>query len=133
METILRIEEHSEKVGRHSRAGYRVITDQQEVVLLIDDQDQCCEQWGYFWSEDDTQSFIGAKLLDVRLTDTALSERRLAEEDVSDCATHEGAIMFVTLDTDRGPLQFVAYNEHNGYYGHEAFVRSRQLTHETVL
>lgn len=41
--------------------------------------------------------------------------------------------MFVDLITDRGVLQFVAYNEQNGYYGHLAKVESRQLTHEETL
>jgi hypothetical protein len=39
----------------------------------------------------------------------------------------------VNIDTDRGQLQFVAYNEHNGYYGHNAVVVSKQLTHEECL
>jgi len=41
--------------------------------------------------------------------------------------------MFVDLKTDRGKLQFVAYNEHNGYYGHEAEVICNQLNHSEVL
>lgn len=30
-------------------------------------------------------------------------------------------------------MQFVAYNAHNGYYGHQARVVSKQLKHEVCL
>ena len=32
-----------------------------------------------------------------------------------------------------GYLQFVAYNSHNGYYGHEAVLISKQLNYEEDL
>ncbi len=38
--------------------------------------------------------------------------------------------MFVNLETNKGTLQFVAYNEHNGHYGHEAKVTCKQLACE---
>ena len=34
--------------------------------------------------------------------------------------------MFVNINTSNGALQFAAYNEHNGYYGHEAVVISEK-------
>ena len=45
----------------------------------------------------------------------------------------EGGVMFVNITTSKGVLQFVAYNEHNGYYGHSACVISKQLNHEECL
>jgi tRNA(Ile2) C34 agmatinyltransferase TiaS len=48
-------------------------------------------------------------------------------------ADFEGGVMFVNIETNEGTLQFVAYNEHNGYYGHIAKVQSMQLSHEVVL
>ena len=44
-----------------------------------------------------------------------------------------GGAMFVNLETSEGLLQFVAYNAHNGYYGHEAVLVSKQLNHEERL
>ena len=41
--------------------------------------------------------------------------------------------MFVNVETDKGLLQFVAYNEHNGYYGHEACVISKHLNESEYL
>ena len=32
-----------------------------------------------------------------------------------------------------GTLQFTAYNEHNGYYSHDAFVISNQIKYEISL
>ncbi len=111
------------------REGYEVTTNFQVISLLIDNQQNCCESWGYFWSNDNPQDFIGATLRDITLTDTLLNTEKLGDIGGLD----EGGVMFVTLDTDKGQLQFVAYNGHNGYYGHTATVKSRQLSHSAVL
>jgi hypothetical protein len=121
METILSIKE--------TYGGYDVQTTEQVVELRIKGDTICCENFGYFMSEDDLPQFIGAQLLKVEITDTALKTYLLPEG-------HEyrwTACLFVTLTTSKGPLQFVAYNNHNGYYGHNASVCSKQLTHEEIL
>lgn len=33
--------------------------------------------------------------------------------------------MFINVETTRGLLQFAAYNEHNGYYGHDVLLVSK--------
>jgi hypothetical protein len=109
--------------------GYVITTDKQIIKLLIDNGQGCCENWGYFMSEDDLGGFIGAEIIDISVTDTALKTEQLKDFDF-DCG---GGVMFVNINTDKGLLQFVAYNEHNGYYGHEAVVISEQLTHYECL
>jgi hypothetical protein len=79
-------------------------------------------------SEDDFSEFIGANIIDLAITDTCLNTKKLEEEEL-----YEPDLMFVNLNTDKGLLQFVAYNSHNGYYGHSAVVVSEQLFHEEVL
>lgn len=106
--------------------GYVIETTKQTIKLGIGNEQSCCESWGYFMSEDDVQSFVGTTLLDIKLTDTALNT-------VQKCSVYDGGIMFVDLITDNGVLQFVAYNEHNGYYGHTAIVLSEQLMNEETL
>lgn len=106
--------------------GYRITTDKQSVKLLISNDKCCCEYWGYFMSEDNLSRFIGAELLDISLTDTELNTKNHVD-------IYEGDVMFVNLNTSEGLLQFVAYNDHNGYYGHSACVISEQLNHETTL
>jgi hypothetical protein len=96
---------------------------------MISNYQSCCESWGHFLSEDNPAEFIGATLVDVKITDELLNKKRLSELDYLD----EGGVMFVDIETDRGVLQFVAYNSHNGYYSHSATVESKQLTHETYL
>lgn len=36
-----------------------------------------------------------------------------------------GSAMFINVETTKGLLQFVAYNEHNGYYEHEVKLVSK--------
>ena len=131
MEKILRIEETNFKTKENdwnSYEGYQIITDKQTIKLGISDGQYCCERSGYFMSEDDFSEFIGANIIDLAITDTCLNTKKLEEEEL-----YEPDLMFVNLNTDKGLLQFVAYNSHNGYYGHSAVVVSEQLFHEEVL
>lgn len=108
--------------------GYKITTTNQEIFILIENCQSCCENWGYITSEDEAyfNNYIGSELLRVELTDTEL---RNYELDTS----WGGDAMFVDLVTSEGVLQFVLYNLHNGYYGHEVLVISEQLNHSEIL
>ena len=79
----------------------------------IEDGQSCCENWGHITSEDNFEDFIGAELISVAGVDSKLDHVEVPD-------IYEGDIMFVNFNTSAGVLQFVAYNEHNGYYSHEA-------------
>lgn len=138
-EMITAISEYESSNEWDAEAGFKITTDQQTITLAIDDRASCCETWGYFLTEDDTEKFVGAHLLGIKITDTNRSNRNFTSgwDEVKDSKPTEhldsGDVMFVDIQTDRGTLQFVAYNAHNGYYGHEARVTSTQLTESRTL
>lgn len=137
-ELIEAIEEWSGQAKYHAEAGFQIKTNQQVVTLAIDDESSCCESWGYFLTEQDATKFVGAELRGIQITDTNRSGRKFVTDYTSkysenDIHLDEGDVMFVDIETDRGVLQFVAYNSHNGYYGHTARVSSQQLTHSETL
>ena len=124
---IKKIEEwHSKSDGWGGESGYRITTDKDVITMSIANGQCCCEDWGYFMSEDDLDSFIGDTIKKVELTDTELKKGQAPD-------IYEGGIMFVDIVTDKSVLQFVAYNSHNGYYGHTARVTCDGLNHEEVL
>ncbi|MCB5366966.1 MULTISPECIES: DUF7448 domain-containing protein [Bacillati] len=135
-EKILEIQEvfnvtiDQDKYGSYD--GYEIVTDKQRVKLLISNEQECCESWGYFMSEDDFEDFIGADLIGITITDSALNTRKFNEE-IDEYSVEEGDTMFVNIETSNGLLQFTAYNAHNGYYSHEAYIISEQLTHKEKL
>ena len=106
--------------------GFKIITDKQEIRMGIFNSQCCCESWGFFMSEDDLSQFIGAELHGIEVVDTCLKSEKM--EDL-----YEGGTMFVNFSTNRGLLQFTAYNSHNGYYGHEAVIESEQLSYSDTL
>jgi len=135
-EKILRIGEFTgEKIDNDAKwrhySGFEIETDAQCIVLGIDDGQSCCESWGYFMSHDDVADFIGATVVGVSIVDTALCVARVEREEAH--TRDDGDIMFVNIDTDRGVLQFCAYNKHNGYYGHQAVVISKQASASFIL
>lgn len=109
MEKIVAIEEGT--IG--DLDGYVITTTDRVIKLQINNEQDCCEQFGYFSSEENPQTFVGATLLGVGSTDKALKTELLSKGgyDEEEC-------IFITLITDRGDLQFAVYNSHNGYYGH---------------
>ncbi len=132
MEKILRVEEKIFKTDKKDWAtydGFEVVTDKQTIQIGISDGQSCCESFGCFVTNDDITEFIGAKLKKVSITDLALNNKALGASQNMD----DGGCMFVNLETSKGLLQFVAYNHHNGYYGHEAVLVSAQLNHSESL
>lgn len=137
MACIIEVKEFNDNTKHH--AGYQVLLNDGEVIeLYIENYHQCCEDWGYLISEDDFSDFIGAEVSSVERTDKALRssmvERWAPADGTIDYNIQDGGdLLFVNVHTNRGTLQFVAYNEHNGYYGHAAGVVSRYLTSETYI
>ena len=145
MEKILKITEifdgdNIKELGISHMDGFKVETNEQNIFLMIDNDQCCCENWGYFMTECDLEKFIGSELIDIKIADTLnkdvilngkVDDSIIGED--GDIDIYEGDTMFVDIITSEGILQFVAYNEHNGYYGHDAKVISTQLMCEETL
>lgn len=131
MEKIISIEEKSfnlndEDDWGRDYEGFIIKTDKQEILIGISNYQSCCEDWGYFMSHDDFSEFIGANFISVKVVDEALKVKQVEELEYAN-------VMFVNIETSNGLLQFVAHNTHNGYYAHEAIVKSVQLSHSESL
>lgn len=138
METIEQIiEVEDEQMARTSWSkgdGYKIVTDQQEITLLISNGQDCCEDWGYLLTEDEADKYIGAELLGIELTDLNRTNHTFADwreegyDGPNNISLDAGDVMFVDIKTSKGTLQFAAYNGHNGYYGHTVEIVSNQLS-----
>lgn len=129
MEKIIRIEEGSfqrDKNDWSSFDGYLIVTDKQTIKFGISNGESCCEDWGHFITNDDTSEFVGASIVSVKIVDECMNKEKAPE-------IYEGGVMFLDIETDKGVLQFTAYNSHNGHYVHYAVVISEQLNHEECL
>ena len=106
-------------------AGFDIKTTDQVIELRIENKQDCCEDWGYFITNDTPDDFLNADVIGVEIVDTCLK--------TFDRELYEGDVMFVNIKTSDGVLQFTAYNSHNGWYGHTASVKSMQLNEDRVL
>ena len=116
---IVSIKEVNETIKRTDFEGYRINTDNSEIIVLIEDGTQCCENAGYFSSNDDLSDFIGADLQNVVLTDKELNS--IVVEKVKEL--YEPNIRFVNFETNKGTFQLTVYNCHNGYYAHDILIK----------
>jgi hypothetical protein len=131
-EKILSIEEvtsHDVDASYYKYDGYLVKTEAQEIFIGVDNMQCCCESFGAISSEDDLGDFVGGYLRSIKITDKGLNTKVLEQVQYLD----EGGAVFLDLETTRGTLQLVVYNAHNGYYGHTAVIRSRDLNDETGI
>lgn len=131
MEKILDIRKTSFKLPNNWPIydGYEILTDQQTIKLGIQSQQHCCEDYGYFFTNDDITDFIGAELVSIKIVDRLLYSKKFQE--LGDL--YYGDAIFVHFETSQGLLEFVVYNSHNGYYGHDAVIVSKQLYHQKEL
>ena len=129
---IKTIEDITVKSGNYSEMeGYKITTDKgHELLVLIDNGQSCCEDWGYFSSEDDLENFIGAELLKVNLVN---SELRVGLVKQKTDYVEEDSCMFVNVETSIGTLQLTVYNEHNGYYSHSVKVKWTEFEEDDYL
>lgn len=100
--------------------GYKIKTEQDEYLFLIDNFQNCCENWGYLSTPDELSDYVGADLLSVKkVTVNDCAENK----NLKDMAEYDPAnTMFVNIETSNGLLQFAVYNQHNGYYGHDVML-----------
>jgi len=120
--------------GEHRYQGYEIETDSETIRIGIDSEQGCCERFGYLCSEDEPAKFVGASLLRIdRVTRDTERDAVLVREVMRDYGLDGGGALFVNVVTDRGTFQIVAYNEHNGYYGHEAVLIGHGYRHGEVL
>ena len=102
--------------------GYKIKTEQDEYLFLIHNGQNCCEDWGYLSTPDELSDYIGTDLLSVKrvtVNDCAKDENL---KDMMEDKYEPANTMFVNVETSNGLLQFAAYNQHNGYYGHDVML-----------
>lgn len=117
--------------GYSTYDGYKVETDKNEFYILIENDQCCCEDWGYITTNDDINDFIGKTIKSVVFTDTQLGNKEIKELEY----VEKNEIQFVNFKTTDGDtLQLAVYNSHNGYYGHNIIIAKNEdiLLEETL-
>lgn len=105
--------------------------DKNNVLVGFDYSQCCCEDFGYFYSND--------KLTEVEYSEVELDPYFFDETFVEypDTSSHdESKVMFklIKRKNDKNPIYLTLYNIHNGYYSH-GFEMSKDKTiiHEGSL
>ena len=94
--------------------------EQEQLILAISSDSQCCESWGFRFQHDDgseieaaraAERMIGRKLKSFELFDATTVDPNSGSD--IDEQVH------LLIETDDGNRhRFVVYNQHNGYYSH---------------
>ncbi len=129
-ESILSIKNIDIKGTRYSSntyIGYQIITNQRILSLLIDNEQQCCEDVGRkivkdgtIITEDNISDFLGARINSINIIEKDYTSNSISAFEHQRSELYEGYCLFINFETSNGLLQFVLYNDHNGYYGHTA-------------
>ena len=138
-ETVLEIEEifdvpfFSHGSYEETFDGFKIKTSKAEYKILIENMQWCCEDWGYFSTNDNPKEFVGKNLLSVNISGNEAA--RKIEFEKAKKRNDSGLeyvdfrdAQFVDFVMDDGSvLQFAVYNCHNGYYGHDVlFLKNKK-------
>lgn len=89
-----------------TRENFIIITFKDALsITFYDDGQQCCED-RFITCDDNLDDFVGSAYLDYEIVEIAPLYDYEDSED----------IQFLNIKTDRGVIQFVTHNNHNGYY-----------------
>lgn len=112
---------------RQTEDGYKgiyIYTNKAILKFEIESSRHCCEYFGYFsYSEFDKpySHFIGAEIYQIFVSKDNTENQKVF--DITENIKHEmydiDSAVFINVMTSKGKMQFVIYNEHNGYYGHK--------------
>ncbi len=107
--------------------GFKVKTNKQEIYMVINNGQSCCEDWGSIIVNDDDKYFLGAELTSIEKVDDSLNPNKISSNSGDEYWSNEKNIMFININTNKGTLQLAVYNQHNGYYSHDVLFVSNQL------
>jgi hypothetical protein len=101
--------------GSVSFLGYKITTSKNEYIgLYISSDTMCCEDFGaelYFRGiVVECNSIVGSIVKDIKFDYDSLN-------------TEEYQSTNIIIETNRGTIKLLIYNEHNGYYSHEYIAR----------
>src|SRR5208282_2129546 len=95
--------------------GYEIHTNKQVISVLIGNDGNCCEVWGFLDTQDDIQEFIGAELISINAIDSYYKIHPKYHAFIDDFTPYiedETSYCFVDVNTSKGKLQFTIYNSH---------------------
>ena len=134
MSKIVKIEEVNNVNFNNNRYsnydGFRIETEDEEIYFVIDNSQQCCENWGtYLYTPEDLREYVGADYLGYDESSCSEIENGLKSEYVE-----SDEICFLNIHTSKGTIDFAVYNSHNGYYSHAVVLKiTNKKTGETSM
>lgn len=110
--------------------GFKIETEDEEIYFVIDNSQQCCENWGtYLYTPEDLREYVGADYLGYDESSCSEIENGLKSEYVE-----SDEICFLNIHTSKGTIDFAVYNSHNGYYAHAVVLKiTNKKTGETSM
>ena len=113
MTTIEKIIKHGEE-GKDNWDGFTLIMSDtfKNVTCKIDSTQECCENFGVHINCK-LDDYIGAEYVTAKI-----SEPKYAYD------TFEMSEIAVTIHTNKGIIVITLYNEHNGSYPHDVYIKT---------
>ncbi len=99
---------------------YVIKIDTDILEFEIDDQQNCCENWGIvLYDTQNPKIELDSNIIIKKYTTSIVSN--ISEIELEKIpGENDACTLAFCIETDRGPLIICMYNSHNGYYSHEA-------------
>ena len=124
METILQVNNVNRRFKNDEWKGVKIVTNKQTIEVLVDVYQSCCEIYDVIIITPDNQDVIGYEVKSVKWGKCILVDYlpviKSHEIEFNEKDTQQA---IVNIETDKGLIQIVTYNIHNGYYPHKVSVK----------
>lgn len=96
-------------ISKTQYLGALITTNKRHIYFAIDNEDQCCEKYGFLdWHTEDANDLVGESLRHLKFS---------YKEDINKYDDPKQT-WFIDIQCSGFSLTLTAYNAHNGYYGH---------------
>jgi len=101
------------------RLGYEIIMSDKSknITMIISNSKHCCETYGVH-TPSGISKFIGATYSHIIINGISECEDKIDE--------HARQIK-IEIHTDRGIMEIILYNQHNGYYSHDVYIKTENI------
>lgn len=95
--------------------GYKIFMSDKNknIVCKISNRALCCEKFGVYCKNKNLDKFIGAEYLGVKIEKKENEEKYEVDGKIN-----------ILIETNKGTINILLFNEHNGYYSHDYFIQT---------
>jgi len=104
--------------------GFKIITNKQEIICSINNDQSCCEEWGYnIYKFPNELEYSNAEIKNIIYDENNKTEHMQEIIKLNKLYKMNAQYISISIYTNVGILVIMMWNIHNGYYPHTYHIK----------